>query len=278
MGNRKSFRELEISDAFLFASVMEDEEICRGFLQMVLGIPVDRLWIRTERVIGLERSRRSVRLDVFVDNCQDSVYDIEMQGQKKNNLFKRSRFYQSQIDAADLKPRGAFTELRKSYVIFICLFDPFDEGLYCYTFEERCLERGFPLGDETQKIFLSTEGKNPEGVSEELVQFLDYVKNAAGVRNRVSEDSFVNLLDARVQALKNSGGLEAEYMLFGELLDDEREEGREEGREVGREEGRTETKQELAYLVSALLKDGKADLLPRLEDPDFLDSMLKQYR
>ena len=266
MVSRKTFQELEISDAFLFASVMEDEAICKGFLRMVLSETVDRVWIRTERVIGLDRSCRSVRLDVFVDNCGDSVYDIEMQGQKRKNLYKRSRFYQSQIDVADLKPRGDFTELRKSYVIFISLFDPFGKGKYRYTFEERCLEGDFPLGDETRKIFLNTEGKNPKEVPEELVLFLDYVKNAAVVRERVSEDSFVKLVDTRVQALKDSGGLEAEYMLFGEILDDERE------------EGRLETKREFAALVSTLVREGKADLLPRLEEPDFLDSMLKQYR
>lgn len=277
MGNRKSFQDLEISDAFLFASVMEDEKICKGFLRMVLGAPVDKVWIRTERVIGLDRSCRSVRLDVFVDNGSDSMYDIEMQGQKRKNLYKRTRFYQGQMDAGDLKPRGDFTELRKSYVIFICLFDPFDKGRYRYTFEERCLEGGFPLGDDTQKIFLSTEGKNPDEVPKELVLFLDYVKNAATARGRVPQDVFVTQVDARVQALKESGGLEAEYMLFGELLDEEREEGWQEGREEGREAGRLETKQELASLVSALIKAGKADLLPRLEDPAFLDSMLKRY-
>lgn len=274
MSKRKSFQELEISDAFLFAAVMEDEEISRQFLQIVLGTEIEKVWVRAERVIGLNREYRSVRLDVFVDDGKDSMYDLEMQGQKKKNIFKRGRYYQSQMDVADLRPRGDFDKLRKSCVIFICLFDPFKKGRYRYTFEERCLEEDFPLGDETKKIFLSTEGKNPGEVSEELVQFLKYVKSSVEVIQSTSPGPFVNLVDKRVRALKNSNGLEAEYMLFGELLDDERKEGQEEGKA----EGKAESKTEIAALVAALLKDGQADLLPRLEEPDFLEKMLEKYR
>lgn len=41
----------------------------------------------------------------------------------------------------NLIERGAdFEELRKTYVIFICLKDPFDRGSSIYTFENRCME------------------------------------------------------------------------------------------------------------------------------------------
>lgn len=279
MGERKTFQELEVSDAFLFAALMEDEEICREFLQLVLETNIEPIWVKTERVIGLDRNYRSVRLDVFVDDRKDTIYDLEMQGQKKTNLVKRSRYYQGQMDIADLKPRGDFNKLRKSYVIFICLFDPFGRGRYRYTFEEHCLEEEFPLGDETRKIFLSTEGKNPEEVPVSLVRFLKYVKNAAAVleEEEGAGDSFIKHVNARVQALKNNSGLEGEYMLFGELLDDERQEGRQEGQKIGETKGRRETKQEINALIAALIKDGKADLLPKLENPEFLDRMMKKY-
>lgn len=276
MSKRKSFQELTISDAFLFAAVMEDEELCRGFLQMVLDTDIEELWVKSERVIGLDRKYRSVRLDIYADDRKGTMYDVEMQGQKKKNLARRSRYYQSQMDIADLKPRGNFETLRRSYVIFICLFDPFEKRRYRYTFEERCLEEELPLGDGTQKIFLSTEGQNPSEVSDSLIRFLNYVKNTEKVcedESGLEEDPFIKKVNARVQALKSSSGLEAEYMLFGELLDDERLEGRKEGRI----EGQKEAEEKLTKLVDALVRAGKADLLPQLKDPEFLDRMLKEY-
>lgn len=265
MSKIKTFQKLEISDSFLFAALMEDADICRELLQIVLETEIERVWVRTERTIALERRYRSVRLDVFVEDQNDNMYDLEMQGQKSDNLFKRSRYYQSQMDAAALKPRGTFGQLRKSYVIFICLFDPFGRGKYRYTFEERCREEDFPLEDETKKIFLSTEGVNDSEVPEELVHFLKYVKDASAALAECNSGSFVNKVDRRIQALKYSSRLEEEYMLFGELLDEQRAEGRAEG------------KTEILTLINALVRDGKTDLISRLEEPDFLESMLKQY-
>jgi hypothetical protein len=52
--------------------------------------------------------------------------------------------------------RGEFyTKLRKTYIIFICTFDPFDRNLSQYTFRETCAEDAtLEMGDETRKIFL----------------------------------------------------------------------------------------------------------------------------
>lgn len=252
----------------MFAAVMEDKEICREFLRLVLETDIGEVTVRTERMIGVNRRYRSVRLDVFVEDDRGRMYDLEMQAQRRKNLMKRSRYYQSQMDAADLKPRGAFEKLRKSYVIFICLFDPFGRGRYRYTFEECCLEESFPLGDETRKIFLSTEGENPEEVPPELVRFLKYVKDVFVLESEEA-DPFIAQVDSRVWNLKNNSGLEAEYMLFGELLDEQREEGKAEGKAEGR--------QELSFLVDALIKDGRSEFLPRLKEPEFLERMLKKY-
>ena len=48
--------------------------------------------------------------------------------------------YQAMMDM-DVLNRGEFyTKLRKSYIIFICTFDPFDRKLSQYTFRETCAE------------------------------------------------------------------------------------------------------------------------------------------
>ena len=44
------------------------------------------------------------------------------------------------MDMELLESGAEYDALPRSYVIFICDFDPFDEKKYCYTFENRCLQ------------------------------------------------------------------------------------------------------------------------------------------
>lgn len=63
-------------------------------------------------------------------------------------------------------------------------------------------------------------------------------------------------------------------MLLGELLDDERREAWEEGMAEGRAEGR----RQLLALIRAMIADGQAGEIPRLdEEPAYLEEMLEKY-
>ena len=66
--------------------------------------------------------------------------------------------YQAMMDM-DVLNRGEFyTKLRKTYIIFICKFDPFDRNLSQYTFRETCTEDAtLEMGDEIRKIFLHSK-------------------------------------------------------------------------------------------------------------------------
>ena len=76
----------------------------------------------------------------------------------------------------NLLERGAdYKELKKSYVIFICPFDQFQEGLHKYTFENQCKEiPELVLGDESTKIFLCAGG-HADDVSDEMKDFLNWL-------------------------------------------------------------------------------------------------------
>ena len=82
-----------------------------------------------------------------------------MQKGKRKNLAKRSSYYQGSIDLDMISKGEDYTKLKKSFVVFICTFDPFDKGRHLYTFENRCNEDvSLVLGDETTKVFLNTRG------------------------------------------------------------------------------------------------------------------------
>ena len=66
-----------------------------------------------------------------------------------------------------------------TFNIMITPFDLFGEGRYCYTFHARCDENpSLVLKDGATRIFLNTRGTNRDEVSEELIQFLEYMEQS----------------------------------------------------------------------------------------------------
>ena len=155
---------------------------------------------------------------------------------RKAALGKRSRYYQSQMDMELLLSGEDYSELPDTYVIFICDFDPFEEGKYRYTFKMTCKESvQTNLEDGRTIVFLNTHGKNESEVPKELVTFLKYVKADLAGSEEAFDDSYVEQLQNFIRKIKGSREMEERFMIFEEMLKEEREEGREEGRSVLKE-------------------------------------------
>lgn len=85
------------------------------------------------------------------------------------------RYYQGLIDLNIIDKGEEYSSLKKSFVIFICTYDPYGEGRYVYTFENRCLENPeISFGDDTTKIILNTEGTIGD-ISDDLRATLRYI-------------------------------------------------------------------------------------------------------
>lgn len=231
MARRKRLVELTIKDNFMFGAVMTDPENCKGLLERVLQFPIACVEVSKEKSILYHPEYKGVRLDVYAEDAHGTHYDIEMQALQKSSIEKRSRYYHSQMDMEFLHSGEEYTQLPNSYVIFICDFDPFGEKKYCYTFENVCLEdKELVLKDGCKSIFLSTRGENESEVSKELVRFLHYVRADLTESEKDFQDEFVGQLQESVKHVKESREMGERFMLFEELLKDERAEGRAEGR------------------------------------------------
>lgn len=231
MKSRKTLQELTIKDNFMFGAVMLDEDNCRRFLEMSLGFQIEHLEVSKEKSMVYHPEYKGIRLDVYAKDERNTRYNVEMQVAKQTALSKRSRYYHSQIDMELLIKGENYEKLPDTYVIFVCDFDPFEEGKYCYTFANRCFENNqLLLNDGCCTIFLSTKGKNDEEVPKSLVTFLKFA--GAELEDSWEEygDDFVKQLQKSIHNIKASREMGERYMLFEELLQDEREEGREEGR------------------------------------------------
>lgn len=229
MAERKRLQDLTIKNNFMFGAVMCDENNCKGFLERVLQFPIARVEISKEKSIVYHPEYKGIRLDVYAKDEQGTHYDIEMQAIQKTAIEKRCRYYHSQMDMESLFSGEEYENLPNSYVIFICDFDPFGEKKYCYTFENVCIEnKELVLKDGCKSIFLSTKGENASEVSPALVNFLHFVKADLVESEADFQDEFVTELQKYIKHIKGSREMGERFMLFEELLKDEREEGRRE--------------------------------------------------
>ena len=223
---KKQLKNLTIKDNFMFAAVMLDEENCKGFLERALQIQIDHVEVSTEKNIVYHPEYKGVRLDMYAKDENNTRYNVEMQVSSQSSLGLRSRYYQSQMDMEMLLSGSEYAELPNSYVIFICDFDPFGEKKYKYTFQMECKEtKKVRLQDKRNIVFLSTKGRNDEEVPKELIRFLKFVEADLNESQNDFQDEYVRKLQEFVKHIKQNREMEEKYMLFEELLKDERKEG-----------------------------------------------------
>ena len=85
------FQNLNLSDDFLFAKVMEDETILRPVVEKILDIRIREMTIvQSQRMIEIEPDSKGVRLDIMADDAAGSRYTVEMQNENEYNIGRRS--------------------------------------------------------------------------------------------------------------------------------------------------------------------------------------------
>ena len=232
MGRQKRLQDLTIKDNFMFGAVMSIEENCIAFLERVLGFPIEKVVVSKERSMIYHPEYRGVRLDIYARDEKHTHYNVEMQARRQADLGKRSRYYHSQIDVECLEKGLPYEELPNTFVIFICDFDPFGCGLYYYSFQNECQEdTRAKLCDGNKTIFLSTKGKNKEQMPQSLVKFLKFVEADLAESEEDFDDELVRQFQTSIRKIKTSREMGERYMLFEELLKEERQEGLAQGRQ-----------------------------------------------
>ena len=228
----KAYEELELQDDFMFGVIMRDPKYCKPFLETILGIKIRKLeYPESQKTIDLSAGAKGVRLDVYVEDEKNTVFDMEMQVHIKRNLAKRMRYYQGMIDLNILEKGGDYNELKKSYVIFICTFDPYGQGRHLYSFEYLCdQDPSLTFGDETVKIILNTKG-TIDDVSPEMKRLLDYIDGQA------ANDEFTRKLEDAVQSARRNEKWRLDYMTLQQEYREKYNEGLEAGIEQGIERG-----------------------------------------
>lgn len=246
----------------MFCKIMENNpDICKKVLEIILGKRIKEIsFVSKESTIDIKWNGKSVRLDVYVDDGKDTIYDIEMQARDNDNLPMRTRYYQSVLDLNQIEKGADYDELKNNMVIFICTFDHFGKGLPVYTFSNRCKEAlELELEDGTSKVFVNAKG-NTENLSEDLQAFLKYLNGEI-----LQENTFISTLENEVEAARNKEEWRVEYMSLMVEFRERYKEGKEDGFAEGISNG-------IRILVETGQEDGKTkkELIDRLMNKYYL--------
>ena len=230
----KPLKDLRLLDRFLFAELMEDEECSKEVLEIILGKDISLLSKeQTEKEIRTATWLKSIRLDVYSVDEEGTVYDTEMQQNWRDDLERRSRYYQGLLDSSLLVPgEQSYNALNDTYIIMIMPFDLFGKGRYQYTIKAFCEEdKEIQIQDGATRIFLNTHGKNKEEIRPELIEFLNYVEKTNELQEETFRSEKVTKIQRAVQQVKSNEEIGVKYMQKWEEIAEARAEGREEGRE-----------------------------------------------
>lgn len=231
----KKLQELSLSDDFLFFKVMEDDELCKGLLELIFGKKIRKFKRRNQHFMKIGYDSRGIQTDVYLEG-DGTLYVTEMQKGKLKNLPQRSRYYQSVVDVENLHPGEDVKQLKKSYIIFLCTFPLFDGKYHLYSFRNRCNENHkLALEDGAEKIFISSKG-TADDISFELKEYLSFIE-VSDTENFDAKTEYVKKLQKKIYEIKHNQGMEVEYMTLEMKLLDIRNEAWEEGIEKGRIRG-----------------------------------------
>lgn len=209
MASQKPLSEQTIMNGYVFYKIMRDPKKLKPLLEFILKTKIQKLTlIEPEKTLKERFSSKGVRLDLYVEDDEGDVYDVDVQTTADGSLPLRMRYYQSMLDQTFFPVGLDYSTLRKSFVIFICDHDPFKQKRYIYTFQNRCdQDKNLLFGDRASKIVVNTKGTKGR-IRKELKEILAYLDHGE-VTGKFSRE-----LDEAVQALKESEEGALEYMTW----------------------------------------------------------------
>ncbi len=219
--------ELPLHNDFMFGQVMHSEEICRLFLEALLGVEIGRIeFIDRQKDFTDSYEYHGIRLDVYLKDETGTVFTVEIQADRRDDLPKRVRFYQSGIDRGEL-PKGAdYAILSESYIIFVCNFDYFHIGKAIGERVSFLKGTDVPYEDGSHVFFLNSRYKEANA-SKPILEFLDLIRTN-DIEKRY-ETPLGEKAREKIQAVRNDRTLEVSYMTYAQKMLDERRLGYAEG-------------------------------------------------
>lgn len=251
------WKDLKLTDDYLFSRIMREEDFCKLFLEMLMGIRIQKVvYLEAQKEVALFPQSKGVRMDVYLEG-DGEIYNIEMQTARRTNLVKRMRYYHSAIDVDSLLRGNPYDRLKKSFVIFICNFDLCGDGFPVYESVTTWRQNGKETGDGQVKIVYNMNAfeKAEDPKLKALLRYLSggtVTDEARGLAEKVAA--------FKRQFPDGRPHMKYELDLYDKWCEGKEEgikEGLSEGIRKGRDEGRKEGRDEgVLQTAEAALKQG----------------------
>ena len=204
----KPVEDLDFTDDFMFCTVLEEhKDICKEIIELLLNIRVaDIEQVNKQQSFKPRYETKGIRLDVFVKDSE-RVIDLEMQTKIPPAIEKRVRYYQSVMDISELERGKGYDEVKDSYVVFLCLKDPFRDKYPIYTLKQTIEENpGIDYNDGRHVVFFNAAAYK-DATSEKIKSFLEYLST------KVSKDELTDKIDNIVSSTKIKEEFGRNYMI-----------------------------------------------------------------
>ena len=220
----KAFEELTFTDDYIFKLVMEQPEIFKAVLNLILPeVEVEKFTsLETEKPFTVDYFFHGVRFDILAKGLEKFI-DMEIQVLDTGELGERAMYYLSLLVVQSLKKGQSYRMLGESYVVFFCKADPFKLGLPVYEFQMICTDTpDLKLTDKVRVIFYNASAWN-KCKNAQLASLLRYMMTGDVAGN------LVHKIDQAVREIKNDRKTQGGWGMFYEKLVAERAIGRDEG-------------------------------------------------
>ena len=160
---RECVMKLCVMDDIFFERYIQDADACEELIQTVLDNPklcIKRGSLEVQKSIKLI-GNRSIRVDAYVKDEADKIYNIEIQRADNYDHVRRVRYHASAITVDESNPGDKFTDVKDVIVIYISEFDIFKAGRTAYHAYTTVQETGERVNDGLELIYVNTE--HPDG-------------------------------------------------------------------------------------------------------------------
>ena len=265
---QKIISSLTLMDDLFMKVVLQDSKCTEFILQTIMNNAKLKL---KKQILQKNLSNlhgHSLILDCLCEDEANNIYNIEIQNNVSGAQPKRARYHAALLDMHSLKKGKDFTQLPRSYVIFITAKDVLHGQQQIYHVERMIQESGKPFSDESHIIYFNTSyiDNSPLGKLAEDFHALETNKMHSPI------------LSKRVEALKNFNAHQKGDQEMNVLLEQYRQKALKEGMEKGMEKGNL-AKQKVMQLMGLLAEEGRIEDIKKASvDQEYLQNLLLEFQ
>ena len=260
---QKIISSLTLMDDLFMKVVLQDSKCTEFILQTIL----DNAKLKLKKQI-LQKNLpnlhgHSLILDCLCEDETNNIYNIEIQNNTSGAQPKRARYHAALLDTHSLKRGNDFTQLPRSYVIFITAKDVLHGQQPIYHVDRMIRESGKPFSDESHIIYFNTSyiDNSPLGKLAEDFHTLETSKMHSPI------------LSKRVEVLKSFNANQKGDQEMNVLLEQYRQKALREGMEKGSLANKKAMK-----LMGLLAEEGRIEDIKKASvDQEYLQNLLLEF-